>query len=182
MTEIRDYRDADAPSWLRCRLLSFFATEYYDDVVVDRRVFENPAHRLVAVDNGTVVGLMDVELFTDRATIDVLAVHPDHQRSGLGTQLLAAVLPRLQVGVLDAWTRGDASANAWYQRSGFTENFRYLHVYKSWQDDADGFETPEGLGKPVTAFMHAPIELEASLRSRFSRVHVCRQYVRVLST
>ena len=180
MTEIRDYRDADAASWLRCRLLSFFGTEYYDDVVVDRPRFENRAHRLVAVEDDTVVGLMDVEIFTDRATIDVLAVHPDHQRSGLATQLLNAVIPRLPGGVLDAWTRGDASANAWYQRSGFTENFRYLHVYKSWQDDADGFETPEGLGKPVTAFMHAPISLEASLRSRFSRVHVCRQDVRQL--
>jgi GNAT superfamily N-acetyltransferase len=180
MTEIRDYRDADAPSWLQSRLLSFFATEYYDDVVVDRPVFENPAHRLVAVENDTVVCLMDVEIFVDRATIDVLAVHPDHQRHGLATRLLDTVVPRLRVGVLDAWTRGDAAANARYQRSGFTENFRYLHVYKSWQDDADGFEAPEGLGRPVTAFMHAPISLEASLRERFSRVHVCRQYVRSL--
>jgi ribosomal protein S18 acetylase RimI-like enzyme len=180
MTEIRDYRDADAASWLQCRLLSFFGTEYYDDVVVDRPVFENPAHRVVAVESDAVVGLMDVEVFADRATIDVLAIHPDHQRGGLATQLLDAVLPRLRVGVLDAWTRGDASANSWYQRSGFTENFRYLHVYKSWQDDADGFETPEGLGKPVSAFMHAPIALETSMRSRFARVHVCRQYVRSL--
>jgi len=180
MTEIRDYRDADAASWLRCRLLSFFGTEYYDDVVVDRPVFENPAHRLVAVEGDGVVGVMDVEIFADRATIDVLAVHPDHQRSGLATQLLDAVIPRLQGGVLDAWTRGDASANAWYQRSGFTENFRYLHVYKSAQDDADGFEAPGALGKPVTAFMHAPISVEASVRARFSRVHVCRQYVRAL--
>jgi hypothetical protein len=37
-----------------------------------------------------------------------------------------------------------------------------------------------GLGKPVTAFMHAPIALEAAMRERFSRVHVCRQYVRSL--
>ncbi|WP_410786759.1 GNAT family N-acetyltransferase [Kribbella sp. C-35] len=180
MTEIREYRDTDAAGWLRCRLLSFFGTEYYDDVAVQRKTFENPAHRLVAVDDDTVVGLMDVEIFTDRATIDVLAVHPDHQRQGLATQLLETVLPRLEVDVLDAWTRGDSSANEWYQRSGFTENFRYLHVYKSWQDDASGFETPEGLGAPVTAFMHAPIALEAAMRKRFSRVHVCRQYVRSL--
>ncbi len=177
MTEIRDYRDTDAASWLRCRLLSFFGTEYYDDVVTQRPVFDNPAHRLVAVDNDTVIGLIDVEIFPDRATIDVLAIHPDHQRHGLATRLLEAVLPRLQVDVLDAWTRGDAAANDWYQRSGFTENYRYLHVYKSWQDDASGFEAP---GQLVTAFMHAPISAEASMRERFSRVHVCRQYVRRL--
>jgi ribosomal protein S18 acetylase RimI-like enzyme len=176
MTEIREYRDTDAAGWLRCRLLSFFGTEYYDDVVTQRPVFDNPAHRLVAVDDDTVVGLMDVEIFTDRATIDVLAVHPDHQRRGLATRLLEAVDPRLQVDVLDAWTRGDASANGWYRRSGFTENYRYLHVYKSSQDDAC-LEPPEGVDRVVTAFMHAPISAEASLRERFSRVHVCRQYV-----
>ncbi|WP_371406033.1 hypothetical protein OHA10_10755 [Kribbella sp. NBC_00662] len=43
MTEIRAYRDTDASSWLQCRLLSFFTTEYYDDIVVNRPVFENPA-------------------------------------------------------------------------------------------------------------------------------------------
>jgi len=180
MTEIREYDECDEAGWLRCRLLSFFGTEYYDDVVVDRPTFENPAHRLVAVEDGAVVGLMDIEIFTDRATIDVLAIHPDHQRRGLATRLLDAVLPRLDVDLLDAWTRGDASANEWYRRSGFTENSRYLHVYKSCQDDASGFETPDGLGKPVAAFMHAPIEHEAAMRERFSRVHVCRQYVRSL--
>ncbi|MGW7681303.1 GNAT family N-acetyltransferase [Kribbella sp. NPDC054772] len=180
MTEIRAYRDSDAHSWLRCRLLGFFGTEYFDDVVVDRPTFENPAYRLVAAEDDTVVGLMDVEIFEDRATIDVLAVHPDHQRRGLASQMLEAVLPRLKVGVLDAWTRGDASANAWYQRSGFVESFRYLHVYKSWQDDSDGFEAPDGVDKVVSAFMHAPMSAEASMRERFERVHVCRQYVRAL--
>ena len=29
---------------------------------------------------------------------------------------------------LDAWTRENTEANAWYQRSGFAENHRYLHV------------------------------------------------------
>ncbi|MFF0339219.1 GNAT family N-acetyltransferase [Kribbella sp. NPDC004875] len=179
MTEIREYQDSDATSWLRCRVLSFLTTEYFDDVVVTRPSFENPAHRLVAVQDDTVIGLMDVEILADRATIDVLAVHPDHQRRGLAAQLLEAVLPRLKVGVLDAWTRGDASANAWYQRSGFVENFRYLHVYKSWQDD-ETLAAPEGVDKVMSAFMHAPISAEAAMRERFARVHVCRQYVRAL--
>ncbi|GAA1604602.1 GNAT family N-acetyltransferase [Kribbella hippodromi] len=180
MAEIRDYRTTDADTWLRCRLLSFFDTEYFDDVAVQRPAYENPAHQLVAVENDAVIGLMDVEIFPDRATIAVLAVHPDHRRRGLASQLLDAVLPRLDSGVLDAWTRGDRSANEWYQRSGFTENFRYLHVYKSWQDNADGFETPAGMIGLVSAFMHAPISAEASMRERFARVHICRQYVRQL--
>ncbi|MFD7153216.1 GNAT family N-acetyltransferase [Kribbella sp. NPDC059898] len=178
MTEIREYRDSDADSWLRCRLLSFFPTEYFDDVVVERPTFSNLAHRLVAVDHGAVVGLMDVEIFPDRATIAVLAIHPDHQRRGLATRLLDAVLPRLSVDVLDAWTRGDAGANAWYQRSGFAEEFRYLHVYKTWSDE--GLVAPEGVDRVVTAFLQAPISAEAAMRERFGRVHICRQYVRRL--
>jgi ribosomal protein S18 acetylase RimI-like enzyme len=179
MTEIREYRASDADSWLRCRLLSFFGTEYYDDIVVRRPTFTRPVHQLVAVDNDTVIGLMDVEVFADRATIDVLAIHPDHQRVGLATQLLETVLPRLDVDVLDAWTRGDVAANDWYRRSGFTENFRYLHVYKSAADEA-GLTPPEGVDRVVSAFMQAPISAEAAMRERFSRVHVCRQYVRSL--
>ncbi|MGZ0149907.1 GNAT family N-acetyltransferase [Kribbella sp. WER1] len=178
MTEIREYRDSDAAGWLRCRLLSFFDTEYFDDVVVERPTFENPAHRLVAADDGTVVGLMDVEIFPDRATIATLAVHPDHRRRGLATRLLEAVLPRLSADVLDAWTRGDASANDWYRRSGFIEEFRYLHVYKTWQDEA--LVAPQGVDRVVNAFMQAPISAEAEMRERFGRVHVCRQYVRKL--
>ncbi|GAA3080004.1 ribosomal protein S18 acetylase RimI-like enzyme [Kribbella aluminosa] len=136
MIEIRDYRDADATSWLRCRLLSFFNTEYFDDVVVERPTLENPVHRLVAVENDTVVGLMDVELFPDRATIAVLAIHPDHQREGLATRLLDAVLPRLESDVLDAWTRGDAAANDWYQRISaeavMRERFGRVHVCRQY--------------------------------------------------
>ena len=32
VTDIREYRSADEASWLRCRLLGFFDTAYFDDV------------------------------------------------------------------------------------------------------------------------------------------------------
>lgn len=186
MTEsvcIREYRDDDAKSWLRCRLLSFFATQYYDDVVTERTVFDNASIRIVAEVNGQLVGLLDVEIFGSTATIDVIAVHPDHQRHGIATGLLQAVATELgtrKVSSLDAWTREDVPANEWYRRSGFTEEFRYVHIHKTGRDDADGFQTPQGLSHPLTAFMHAPIELEPMMRARFRRVYVCRQYVKSL--
>ena len=183
MLDIREYRDLDADSWLRCRLLSFFYTQYYDDVVTCRPLFENPSIRLVAVDRGRVVGLMHVEVFGEKATIDVIAVHPDHQRRGIATRLLEATCEQLKdrrVGSLDAWTREDPGANHWYLQAGFAEAFRYVHVHKTDRDGAAGFETPSGLTRPLTAFMHAPVEMESAMRKRFERVCVCRQYVRWL--
>jgi len=179
---VRDYRDADAEEWLRCRLLSFFDTDYYDDVLVERPTLESPCVSLVADVDGSVVGLIDVEVDGAGATIDCIAVHPDHRRTGLGTSLLQAALARLpaDVATLDAWTREDAGTNAWYRAQGFTEQHRYLHVHKEWDDPSDGFTAPAGLSAPVRAFSHAPIEMEADLRARYRRVYVCRQYVLTL--
>ncbi|GAA5020613.1 GNAT family N-acetyltransferase [Actinopolymorpha pittospori] len=182
--QIRPYQRSDAASWLRCRLLSFFSTNYYDDVAVERPRYAAPAIQRVAVVDEAVVGLIDVAVAGAKATIEVLAVHPEHARRGLGTALLHSVLTELRdagaVETLDVWTREDVPANRWYLRSGFTEAFSYLHVYKSHEDDAAGFQSPAGLDPPLTAFVHAPREREAELRRRFRRVYVCRRYVRAL--
>lgn len=179
--DLRDYRDTDSASWLECRLLSFFHTDYYDDVVIERPRFD-PADYLVAVENDTVVGLMDLELIEaeHKATIDVLAVHPRHQRRGIAHALLENGLARLRdrgVCTLDAWTRGDEAANAWYQSAGFVERYRYLHVYKKYDEGDGAFESPTGITKIVMAFMHAEPGQENELRERFSRIYTCRQYV-----
>lgn len=180
MHTIRRYEPSDAPSWLRCRLLSFFDTHYYDDIVTTRPNFDRQAIRLVAADDAMIIGLIDVEIFDGAATIDCIAVHPDHQHDGLGTALLDAATAYLPADVrtLDAWTREDAVANRWYRSRGFAENQRYLHVYKDWDDSRNGFAVPDGLTGPITAFLHAPITEEARLRATYRRVYVCRQYIK----
>lgn len=181
---MRSYLPADEPGWLRCRVLSFLNTQYYDDVKPHRTTFDLPAVRLVAVaDDGTISGVLDVEIDGAAATIDTVAVHPDHARQGIATALLDAALPLVRnagATTLDAWTREDEAANAWYLGSGFVEKFRYLHVYKDGDEPGEGFTTPDGLSAPVVAFMHADISREAELRAQFARVHVCRQYLRRL--
>jgi len=180
---VRDYESADERGWLRCRVLSFLGTQYYDDVRSRRAPLEGPSVGLVAVSpgpEGEVVGIFDVEVDDAEATIDTLAVHPDHARGGIGAAMLAVAVGRLRAqghGSLDAWTREDAAANAWYQAQGFVERFRYVHVHKEGDDDPRGFRSPDGLSTPVRAFAHAPLEMEAQLRAEFSRVYVCRQYV-----
>ncbi|WP_205629353.1 GNAT family N-acetyltransferase [Jiangella muralis] len=177
---VRPYDDADAPNWLRCRLLSFFTTQYYDDVVTRRPRYDEPSIQLVAADCAEIVGILDVSIGAGAATIETVAVLPEHSRAGIATRLLHAALPELEqreLPTLDAWTREDPAANAWYRRNGFREEHRYLHVYQDW-DERDAESTAHGdLGTPVRVFAHAPIEREAQLRARFRRVHVCRQYV-----
>lgn len=182
---IRTYQPADAGSWLRCRALSFLNTQYYDDVKTERTSLTDRAITLVATTNAApdVIGLLDIEVDGAAATIDTIAIHPDHQRARIATSLLhtaAPLLKRQGVSTLDAWTREDVAANRWYQRTGFREQFRYLHVYLGYDEDKSGFTTPDGL-QPVTAFMHGRIEDEPELRARFKRVYVCRQYLRDLT-
>ncbi|MFT3798591.1 GNAT family N-acetyltransferase [Microbacterium sp.] len=182
---VRVYHPADERSWLRCRVLSFLDTQYYDDVRPRRVDLVEPAIALVAVaPSAEVIGILDIEIDGDAATIDTVAVHPDHQHLGIATALLDAALPQLGARgatTLDAWTREDIAANRWYLGNGFVENFRYPHVYLSDGDDDRGFQTPDGLSTPVTAYLHGRIDDEAELRARYRRVYICRQYIRSVS-
>ncbi|WP_353649525.1 GNAT family N-acetyltransferase [Nakamurella sp. A5-74] len=185
---VRAYQPSDEESWLRCRVLSFLHTQFYDDVKTERTRFEGAALCLVAVlpgtAGGTVVGIIDIELAGVAATIDTIAVHPDHERRGVAGRLLEAALPQLisrGVTSLDAWTREDEPANQWYLGSGFRENFSYLHVHLEHTDGNDtGFRSPAGLGVPIKAFAHATLEHEVALRATFGRVYRCRQYLMTL--
>lgn len=182
MYAIREYRPGDEPQWLECRLLSFFRTDYYDDVKTAKTVLPDPQLCFVAEADGRVLGLIDVEVDGKCATIDSIAVRPEAQRQGIAATLLDHAIERLPADVLtlDAWTRENTEANGWYQRSGFVENHRYLHVYKNWDEPPDGYTSPPGLSRPVMAFMHADIEHEAAMRENHKRVYVCRQYLKKL--
>lgn len=73
---IRDYDPADEQQWLRCRVLAFLGTAYFDDVMTAKR---SPAAgaELVAVQAGAVAGVLDLSVEGRLATIDTIAVHPD---------------------------------------------------------------------------------------------------------
>jgi N-acetylglutamate synthase-like GNAT family acetyltransferase len=180
--EIRPYHPSDEDQWLRCRVLSFLYTPYFDDVKNTKTKFERPAVELVAISDGTVVGLADTELFGEDATIDTIAVHPDHQDRGIGTALLKALLPPLReagIRTLDAYTRDQPEVLGWYRAMGFTDQDHYLHIH------TDGPETAEAVSSLVgfsagKAFLHADLADEAKLREKFNRVYVCRRFVRPL--
>lgn len=175
--QIRDYEPADEPSWLRCRVLGLLATSYYDDVWQEKRRTDL---ELVALDGDEIVGLLDVSVPGAEATVDNVVVHPDRRRRGIATALLEEALRRLEragVRTLDAWTRSDRPALAWYARHGFEESSRYLHVYASADEVGTVVVAKHGL-VPARAFLHARIERETEMRQRFERVYVCRRLVR----
>lgn len=177
--EIRDYEPAHESSWLRCRVLGFLATNYYDDVWQAKRRADL---ELVALDDGDVAGVLDVSVPGAEATIETVVVHPDHQGRGIASALLEEAVRRLGrcgVTTLDAWTREDKASLNWYARNGFEEVSRYLHVHASADEVDTAIIAKHGL-VAAGAFLHARIEREAEMRQRFERVYVCRRMVRSL--
>jgi ribosomal protein S18 acetylase RimI-like enzyme len=179
---VRDYREADEQSWLRCRVLGFLDTSYYDDVW-SARPEPTPRWSLVGVLDGEVVGICDASAAEHGATIDTVVVHPDHRRSGLGTALLGELVSRLRadgVRSVDAWTRDDPGTLAWYDAGGFAVRYRYLHVYADGEEEMRAAATAAPGLIARSGFFHADTQdpaVEAALRQRFGRVHACHRLV-----
>lgn len=141
---IRDYKETDETGWLRCRVLSFLDTAYFDNVLRVKEKYKNSAVELVAVDNKQIVGLIDVECESQKGTVCSglesrlggmiwhLAVHPDFRRKGIANQLLYAAenqVRKLGITYLEAWTRDDHWVNKWYLKNNFKTTASYLHVF-----------------------------------------------------
>ncbi|ONI80192.1 GNAT family N-acetyltransferase [Saccharothrix sp. ALI-22-I] len=183
--QVRDYVAGDEPSWLRCRVLSFLGASFYDSVLPAKP--EVSGVELVAVDGPVVVGVLDVAVEGDLATIDTVAVHPDHQHRGIGGALLSRARARagaLGATTLDAWTRDDPATLRWYRAMGFTESDHYVHVIADHYTRADEPARAVAAQHPglrlAKAFLHADLVDEDRLRREFARVHVCRRFAMAL--
>ena len=184
MTEwtLRDYIPADERHWLHCRVLAFLDTTYYDDVATAKPRRE-AGLELVAVAGDRTIGLLDASVTGNEATIETIAVHPDHRRLGVAKRLLEEICDRLRargVARLDAWTRDDEGTLAWYRSQGFEQRMRYLHVYASGPNEARAAFGSRTDLMPRTGFFHAWTDCEDALRNEFSRVYSCRQFVKSL--
>jgi len=185
--ELRDYQRSDEQSWLRCRVLSFLSTSYFDDVQTFKTSPATGAEP-VAVRDRAIVGLLDLSAEGALATIDSIAVHPDHQRLGIATALFELARSRaaaLGATTIDAWTRDDEPALRWYRARGFAESSHYLHIYADYytspaEPDAAVRSRP-GL-RPMRVFLHAPLDHSDHARAAFGRVHVCRRFARPVSS
>ncbi|MFD9702835.1 GNAT family N-acetyltransferase [Lentzea sp. NPDC059081] len=176
--DVRDYEPADEPSWLRCRVLGLLGTSGHDGEWQSR---SRADLELVAAGDNVVIGLLDVSVPGEDAVIDTLVVHPDHQRRGVASALLAEAVRRLErcgVRTVEAWVQDDP-ALAWFAHHGFVEVERHLRVHASAAEAGTVLSAKYGL-EPVSAVLRVRVEREAEMRQRFERVHVCRRVVREL--
>jgi ribosomal protein S18 acetylase RimI-like enzyme len=183
---IRDYEAADEREWVRARAVAFLDTCYYDSVEPRKPVEEADAViDLVAVDGGRVVGILDVAVRGELATIETVCVDPEYRRYGIATRLLREAIARLEdspAQVLDAWTREDGHALGWYAAHGFVEEYTYLHIYSGYGEERTARMTDRRKPySPVSIFAHARREHEEQVRAEFERVYVCRRMVRQLA-
>ena len=178
MVNVRSYEPADEVGWVRCRVLSFLDSAFWDAVERSKERYEHPAIELVAEENGAIVGLLDVECETpalaDRpgrgGMIWHLAVHPDRQRRGIAAaQLEEAERRARERGLerLEAWTRDDAHVQRWYESHGFKRIDGYLHVFL----ERDDLRQYDGELRLVKAFAHYTGGEPEKIRRRYARVH-----------
>ena len=189
---VRSYADADERGWLECRVLAFLDSAYYDDVARAKEHFERPSIELVAEAEGTIVGLIDVELEEEPCTVCDdrpglggmiwhLAVLRDFRRQGIASRLLHAAEEAARArGIqrFEAWTRDDPWVQAWYESRGFVQIRSYLHVYVQGKGETGGVIGAELELKPVKVFAHYTGDRPDEIRARFERVHDCVCYER----
>ncbi|MFJ7405555.1 MULTISPECIES: GNAT family N-acetyltransferase [unclassified Lysinibacillus] len=186
--EIREYQLEDEIGWVRCRVLSFLNTAYFDNVLKKKETYANPAIELVAIKDHQVIGLIDVEYEVQPQTVCSqgdglggmiwhIAVHPDYQKMGVGHQLLKAAEKRAKgkkVNRLEAWTRDDEWVNDWYINNKFSIVDSYLQVFIEGENEMKQTlksEIPELY--PVQAFAHYVGKEKEMIKNRYTRVHEC---------
>ncbi|WP_227395965.1 GNAT family N-acetyltransferase [Jeotgalibacillus aurantiacus] len=187
---IRRYTKDDEKGWLRCRVLSFLNTAYYDNVLKEKEVYDHPSIELVAIRDNQVVGLIDVEYEKEAKSVCTsrdrpggmiwhIAVHPDYQRQGIGEKLLEAVVEetkRLNLTYLEAWTRDDVWVQKWYEKMSFEQTTSYYHLY--FEGNEISSDKVEKL-YTVTMFAHY-MGSDVQQFDHLKRKHLCVCYVREL--
>lgn len=189
---IRKYNENDNLGWVRCRVLAFLDSAYFDNVLREKEKYQNPAIELVAEVNHKIVGLLDLEYEleigivgykTDELTgvIWHLAVLPEYRNQGIATALLneaMKLLTNTNVKIIQAWTRDDKWVIDWYLRRGFilSEESSYLYVYA--EDEECDYICDAKIKNlfVCSSFNHYIGPDKELIKRTFKRVHTCNLF------
>lgn len=193
---LRKYTPHDETEWLRCRMAAFLDCSYYDDIVRERPVYQNPSLCIVAVENGKIIGFLDAEY--ERSPGEVcylkggrgavlwnLGVLPEYRNQAVAAKMWQYVRETLvQNGItrFEVWTQDDKPANTWYQKQGFLQKEAYLNAYIKGTPKDDtirrflNLDTAGDIYGVRCLNFEAPIERKAELQKICFRLHEVRVY------
>ena len=188
--KIRRYRKEDEQGWLRCRVISFLDSAYYDDVQREKEKYENPAVELVAEADGKIVGLIDVEYekkvgdaaYKTKELAGVIwhiAVLPEYRNQGIAGKLLEhaiQILKQKNIKIIQAWTRDDEFVLDWYKNRKFEKRESYWHVFSSGDECDEISKSKINKLYICNTFCHYNGDNPEEIKKKFERVHECNLF------
>lgn len=140
---IRYYKPSDEDNWIRCYLLSYIESAYYDELVKVKPRYENQAIELIGLEGNEIVGILDIEIEEEpgqlcldennrSGIVSIIGVIPEYRRRGVGTKLikksLKIIQDRYDINRLEIWARDDPSILGWLNNLGFKKVQCYYEV------------------------------------------------------
>ena len=187
---IRTYNSSDEKKWLKCRLLSFHDSAYYDDVYTEKPTFNNLSLELVAEINGEIIGIIDLEKDNKDGSICycktglgamvwTIAVLPDYRRLGIASQLILKSVDWAKskdIDFIEAWTRDDKWVIDWYKSVGFSRFHSYWHIYFKGDNAKALFKSNDKDISPQSVFAHSDKDPKALDQNKIDRFYKCSGY------
>ena len=187
---IRPYNLSDEENWLKCRLISFHDSAYYDDVYTKKPIFDNLSLELVAERNGEIIGILDLEKDNKDgsicycksgigAMIWTIAVLPEHRRFGIASQLILKAVDWVQnkdIDFIEAWTRDDKWVLNWYESVGFSRFHSYWHIYFKGDNAKSLFKSNDKDISLQSVFTHSNKDPKTLDQNKIDRFYKCSGY------
>ena len=187
---IRPYDTSDEENWLKCRLVSFHNSAYYDDVYIKKPTFDNPGLELVAEIDGKIIGILDLEKDNKDGSICycksglgamvwTIAVLPDYRRFGIASQLILKAVDWAKtkdIDFIEAWTRDDKWVLDWYESVGFSRFHSYWHIYFKGDNVKSLFESNDKDISPQSVLAYSNKNPKTLDQNKIDRFYKCSGY------
>jgi len=187
---IRTYNSSDEKKWLKCRLLSFHDSAYYDDVYTEKPTFNNLSLELVAEINGKVIGILDLEKDNNNGSICfsktgigamvwTIAVLPEYRRLRIASKLIVKAMDWAKtkdIDFIEAWTRDDKWVINWYKSIGFKRIHSYWHIYFKGDNVKSLFSSNDKNIIPESIFAHSNKDPKTMDQNKIDRFYKCSGY------